>query len=266
MPTRKVRAVSHATAVHAIDAIGARRSDHTDERGNRREDPDLAKFSDDPLELLDFVCTHQRVPHHVLAQDVLDALVVLEYVRGHLPALPKQLNRWEYWLLLTGTKPDMPLTPTQLGMQLGLGGPHGKTARQAVRARILRHQSEQGGGPRNERAAVAARRREHRERDWLTKHATRFRQDATDLLALWNSFLNDDLEEEFGALADALEEWPEPLHRDYLPRTRSVALNVRVLLVGIDALPAERRVPGDLLDRLWKSAAAHDRLISQPTP
>lgn len=252
MPTRKILPVSHTRMRQAIDAIGERRADFLDERGHRCEDPDLAEWSDDPLELLDFVCRCRRVPRHVLAEDVLDALIVLEYVRKAVPALPSRLDTWEYTLLTMGVSCGH--SYGALGRHLGVGG------RQAVRARILRHEASLRDLPRNDRVLVQARKAETRERDWLAKHGGRLREGADDLLSYREACSPYDLAEEFDQLAEALERWPEPDDPHDLKRVRSVALHLRELLRCIDEAQVAE-VPSELLTALQRLTQAHSRVL-----
>lgn len=262
MPARKIAKVSRAEALSAIEAIGERRAGHVDELGHRREDPDLGRYSDDPVELLDFVCSSQRVPDAVLRADVCDALRVLEYVRKHVPALPDQLNHWEYTLLTTGKR--VGLSGSVLARALGLPG------RQAVRARILRHESAMKGLPRSERALLEARKAEARrrereapERAWLRRHGLEMRDSAAELVEYGDALREAGLAEELYYLQLALADlavWPDEQQPGYLTRTRSLNLHLRALLAEVPR-PAVLGVPEALISRLRGQAAAHDRVI-----
>jgi hypothetical protein len=255
MPTRTIRRVSERQARSAIDRIGERRADHLDDRGRHREDPDLERFSDDPADLLNFVCSCQRVPEHVLRDDVLDALTVLEYVRRSVPLLPGQANTWEYELLVSAQ--NLRLHAREVAERLGLSGTN---VRQAIRARILRHESQLRGGPRSEAALVAARRAESRERGWLARNGAQLCREVDVLLTMRGLFAGDDLEEEFDDLTAAFAAWPPDSDSRYLKLTRSAGLHLRVMLTELKLLDRSAQL-SELLSRLGRLAEAHRRTV-----
>ncbi|MBG0833338.1 hypothetical protein HS041_37180 [Planomonospora sp. ID67723] len=288
MPTRTIRAVPESDALRRVEEIIARRS--------RCDDPDLEALPDGPLEVASYVAAHRRVPGEVLRRDVLDALVLLEYGRRAIPALPGRLDRLESRLLALGV---------EAGLSLGeLAGALGLRSRQAVQHRILRHAAAERGGPRSEVAERAARRTESRERAWLDRNGaalltcTARLLEHRDLLATASTgspsadpapgvpsegpapaappgaasgpapdparLPDPDLAEAFDELAESLSRVPDdPGHPGRVTRIRHLAARLRLLLA--DLAPAA--LPGDhpvhvLLARTARLAAAHQSVSS----
>jgi transcriptional regulator with XRE-family HTH domain len=91
--SRKLLVVSEARAAVLVDRILERR--------RRADDPLLSRASDDIPSLVRYVAqtTSRQVEAHVLREDVLDALELLEYARQRLPAVPGVWDQLEYQLL-----------------------------------------------------------------------------------------------------------------------------------------------------------------------
>lgn len=242
MASRARRTVSRTQAAAAIDAVIDRR--------RRCDDPDLAHLPDDPIGLAGYVSRCQRVPADVLAADVLDALLALEYARAAVPAVPAELDALEYLLLRSGRAAG--LTFAALAVPLGL------RSKQAAEHRLLRYASASRGGPAHERAERAARRAEARERGWLQRHGPDLLAATGALLAARDS-LDGELAEDLNHLADSLAAVPAATAADYLVRMGRVAARVRLLLADV-----ERPPPGlaDLLGRLAKLTEGHYRASS----
>jgi hypothetical protein len=87
-----------------LDVTPARASQLVDEILKRRraaDDPMLTRASDDVSDLVRYVAQTdpRQVGAHVLREDVLDALELLEHARAHLPAVPGAWDALEYTLL-----------------------------------------------------------------------------------------------------------------------------------------------------------------------
>ncbi|GIH97614.1 hypothetical protein ACFFMN_40580 [Planobispora siamensis] len=276
MPVRTIRAVPESEALRRVGEIAARRA--------RCHDPDLETLSDEPLEAVAYVLERRRVPEAVLRCDVTDALVLLEYVRRAVPALPGRLDRLEYRLLSLGV---------ELGLSLGeLAAALGLRSRQAVQHRLLRHAAAERGAPRSEVAERTARRAESRERAWLDRNApallecTRRLLGHRDLLSppaadpgaagsvtgggAGHGAGEDavrELAEAFDELAESLARVPadrrDPAHTT---RVRHLAARLRLLLADLRAHPAAglraRPAVRDLLERTARLAAAHQAASS----
>ncbi|GII05658.1 hypothetical protein [Planobispora takensis] len=284
MPVRTIRAVPESEALRRAEAIAARRA--------RCHDPDLEALSDEPLEVVAYVLERRRVPEAVLRCDVPDALVLLEYARRAVPALPGRLDRLEYRLLSLGV---------ELGLSLGeLAAALGLRSRQAVQHRLLRHAAAERGAPRSEVAERTARRAESGERAWLERNAPALLECTRSLLGhrallsppaagpgpgagqaagsgageIAGSGGGEDaareLAEAFDELAESLARVPAD-RRDpgYATRVRHLAARLRLLLADLRAHPAAghdglRAGPAlrDLLERTARLAAAHQAASS----
>lgn len=210
---RAKRQVSHQAAEEAVGRIAARR--------RRHGDPDEEKLTDAPLATVEYVLTCQQVHAGVLAEDVLDALLLLEYARDHVPALPHQLDGYEYELLTTGLRSGLSLS--------ALAGPLGLRSRQAVEHRILRHRSAARGGPRHEAAERRARIAERAEHRWCSRYGPRLVAAATLLLEHAARFAEAGLREDLEDLATTLAGVPEPGHAEYAKFVGYVASRIRLL-------------------------------------
>ncbi|GIH81475.1 hypothetical protein [Planobispora longispora] len=265
MPTRTSRAVPESEALRRVEEIIARRA--------RCDDPDLETLPDGPLEVAAYVAAHRRVPAEVLRRDVLDALVLLEYGRRAVPALPGRLDRIEHRLLSLGVESGLSLG--EMAAALGL------RSRQAVQHRLLRHAAAERGAPRSEVAERAARRAESRERAWLDRNAAALLECTARLLAHRDpltaapapasghaapdasSVPDPELAESFDELAESLARVPAgPRDPAYLTRTRHLAARLRLLLADLAAAPAVTALPGGhplraLLTRTARLATAH---------
>jgi hypothetical protein len=91
--SRKLLAVSESRAALLVDQILERR--------RKADDPMLSRASDDVPDLIRYVArsSTRQVPAMVLREDVLDALELLEYARGRLPAVPGAWDALEGQLL-----------------------------------------------------------------------------------------------------------------------------------------------------------------------
>ncbi|GAA3448037.1 hypothetical protein Pve01_02290 [Planomonospora venezuelensis] len=237
-----------------------RRAEEIAARRARCDDPDREALPDGPLELAAYVAAHRRVPGEVLRRDVLDALVLLEYGRRAVPALPGRLDRLEARLLALGVETGLSLG--ELAAALGL------RSRQAVQHRILRHAAAERGGPRSEVAERAARRTESRERAWLDRNAGGLLACTARLLEHRGLLLtaagpgpvpDPDLAEAFDDLAESLSRVPaDPRDPAYLTRTRHLAARLRLLLADLAPGPLPEGHPvRALLARTARLAAAH---------
>ncbi|GAA3167379.1 hypothetical protein GCM10010466_67520 [Planomonospora alba] len=257
------------------EAEAARRAEEIIERRARCDDPDREKLCDEPLELVGYVLAHRRVPEEVLRRDVPDALVLLEYARRAVPALPGRLDRLEHRLLTLGT---------EIGLSLGeLAAALGLRSRQAVQHRLLRHAAAERGAPRSEVAERAARRAEARERAWLDRHGAALLSCTERLLAHRGPLTaaaaetaRAELGEAFDELAESLSRVPAgpagPGHTDpghaahRAVRIRHLAARLRLLLADLAAAGAAAALPAghpvhDLLARTARLAAAHQSAV-----
>lgn len=238
---RTRREVTRATAEEALDRIAERR--------RRHGDPDEEQLSDEPLGMVEYVLTCQQVHAGVLADDVLDALVLLEYARDHVAALPRQLDRYEYRLLTLGRQTG--LSFSALAVPLGL------RSRQAVEHRILRHRSGERGQVRHESAEREARSRERAADQWCRRHGPRLVAMATGLLDHREVFADAGLDEDLDDLAATLGDVPGSGHDDYPKVIGYVAIRVRLLATdAIDWESAEGLESARPLTKLLAPASA----------
>lgn len=73
-------------------------------------------------------------------------------------------------------------------------------------------------------------------------------------------FAGDDVKEEFDAVAEAFAAWPRESDRDYLKRTRSAMLYLRILLIDLRDLKSAKQLT-QLLARLRGMTEAHKRTL-----
>jgi hypothetical protein len=220
---RTRRHVTHTDACEAVRNIAERR--------HRHGDPDEEKLPDQPLAVVEYVLTCQQVHAGVLAEDVLDALTLLEYAREHVPAIPARLDRHEHDLLVTGVGAGLSLS--------ALAAPLGLRSRQAVEHRILRHRSAERGGLRHEVAERQARAAEQAEHRWCRRHGPRLVAAATLLLDQAAGFAEAGLTDDLDDLATTLAEVPAPDTDTYAKKVRYVAIRIRLLAADLAAWEAE---------------------------
>jgi hypothetical protein len=248
MATRTQREITRSEADTAVQRIIDRRT--------RLGDPDLEQASDVPLETVEYVLKCQRVPAEALQADILDALVVLEYARVHVPATPRQLDRLEYGLLTAGRAAG--LSYSQLARALGL------RTRQAAEHRLLRLASGARGQRRHENAERAARRTIDRELDWFTQHGRALREGAAQIVAR-REHADDELAETLEDLAETLASIPAAGNPRYLNRMQTLAARLRLLmedLAGCEANPLGEGLDA-VLARLRHLAIEHRELIDR---
>lgn len=183
------------------------------------------------MALVEYVLTCQQVHAGVLAEDVLDALTLLEYAREHVPAIPARLDRYEHELLTMGVRAGLSLS--------ALAVPLGLRSRQAVEHRMLRHRSAERGGPRHEVAERQARAAEQAERSWCQRYGPRLVAAATLLLDQAEGFAAAGLAEDLDDLATTLAEVPAPAADTYTNKVRYVAIRVRLLASDVASWEAE---------------------------
>ncbi|MFD8564685.1 hypothetical protein ACFV1N_46105 [Streptosporangium canum] len=253
MPTRTTRMVSAAEMNRRVEEILNRRA--------RYDDPDLEAASDEPLELVAYVLEHRRVPDEVLRHDVEDALVLLEYGRHAIPALPGRLDRLEHRLMTLGVETGLSLG--ELAAALGL------RSRQAVQHRLLRHAAAERGSPRSEVAERAARRAEARERTWLERNGTALLACTEEMISHHDQLAADpEISEAFDDLAESLSRVPaDSRNSRYAIRIRHLAARLRLLLADLNAIPAPAAIAADqslhtLLTRTARLATAHQAASS----
>lgn len=205
--------VTRAAAEEAVERIALRR--------RRQGDPDEERLADEPLSMVEYVLTCQQVHAGVLAEDVLDALILLEYARDHVPAVPRQLDRYEHDLLTTGLRSGLSLS--------ALARPLGLKSRQAVEHRILRHRSAERGGLRHEASERQARTNERAEHSWCQRHGPRLVAAATLLLDRRQPFAEAGLADDLDDLAATLADVPDPSRDDYPKFIGYVAIRIRLL-------------------------------------
>jgi hypothetical protein len=185
-----IRTLHHVTATEA-HAAGERIAD----RRRICDDPDLHLLSDEPLEMVEYVAERQRIPTEVLAADVLDALLLLEYVRRAVPAIPRVLDRLERRLLVGGA--EVGLTYQQMAKPLGL------RSKQAVEHRIRRQASAERGGRRDERADRLFRRAEAAQAAWVARHAAALLVATAAVVAGRDRFVAAGLEDDVDQIAES---------------------------------------------------------------
>jgi hypothetical protein len=248
MATRTQREITRSEADAAVQRIINRRT--------RLEDPDLEQASDVPLEAVEYVLKCQRVPNEVLRADILDALVVLEYARVHVPATPRQLDRLEYGLLTAGR--DAELNYSQLARALGL------RTRQAAEHRLLRLASAARGQRRHENAERAARRTDDREVDWFVRYGNDLRGGAAKLIAI-REHVDDELAETLDELDETLTSIPAVGAPGFLKRMQTLSARLRLLLPDLADCEVELHAAGlpRVLDRLSRLTAEHSDLINR---
>lgn len=117
------------------------------DRRSRCEDPDLGAWPgvDDLFGVLRYITRHRRAPAWAVAADVLDELVIIDYLRG-------ELDRRQ--MVAMGRGQRLGVAFRRMAEALRLRSP------QAAEQTLLRLRSHrrQGGGP---RSAIAARRDRH---------------------------------------------------------------------------------------------------------
>jgi hypothetical protein len=210
---RTRRQVTHAEAEQAVERIALRRRQHGD--------PDEERIGDEALGMVEYVLACQQVHAGVLAEDVVDALVLLEYVRDHVAALPRQLDRYEHDLLSTGLKSGLSMAD--------LAKPLGLRTRQAVEHRLLRYRSAERGGVRHEAVEREARARERAEHNWCYLHGGQLIAAATLLLKRRQVFADAGLGEDLDDLATTLGDVTHPGDDEYPKVIRYLAIRVRLL-------------------------------------
>jgi hypothetical protein len=218
MPARETRTIPTAAALDAIDAIGERRA--------RCDDPGRAALpaaprdegvATEPLEVAEYVLGHTRVPRRVLAADVLDALLLVEFSRLKVPATPGTLDFLEFKLLTLGMAAGLSLTE----MAVPLGVKH----RQTVEQRMVRYASGMRGADRTPHAERAARKEKVARRAWLRRNGPGAVRNV-DLLLAHSDDLDRDDARDLAYIKDLL---PEPAADTYPDRFGH--LMTRVLLV-----------------------------------
>lgn len=253
MPRRARPAITHRQATDAVEAIAGRRI-----RLLGRDHPTVAKLSDDPVDIAEFVTTHLKAPADVVRADIIDALTALSYARRAVPALPSTIERLEHQLLEAAAARQVPYSE--------LAAPLGLSSRQAVAQRLGRHRAEQRGLPRTDQAArrIAAIDR------WTTTRGAEIRALASRLLEL--RLQVEDPEppasayayrarrrppDELVALGETLNaasDLHSPRHWQEMAR-----LVWRTKYVLADLEPGD--VPADLVRRFQAAAADHERML-----
>lgn len=220
MPPRSRPRITRTAAAAAATAIARRRL--------ACDDPDREQLPDAELDLVRYVLGHQRVPDAVLAEDVLDALRLLEYVRATLPRL-------EHQLLTLGR--SVGVTQATMAGPMGLGG------KQAVQNRILRLAAYLRDDPdvaSSEHAERRARRAEHAEEQWLRSHGPELRQAVAALLRSRpaEDLLGDALAGDLDDLEEVLENLPGADHPRYAQRLQHLAAAAVSFTDGLAAIQA----------------------------
>jgi hypothetical protein len=215
----------------AADRIVARRT--------KAGDDGLEALSDDPLEVVGYVCARSGgVPPSVVADDVLDALRIITILR-------RTLDRRELSLLLMGSQ--VGLSWKQRAEALGL------SSRQAAEQRALRLQQAAGvDGTRSEVTARAERRTRIAEDRWLATHWEAIENLARHLALL--DLTSEDACDSVEAIAEELA--------DRRPNQRLILAYTSQLLREIPESEEESAVPADVYQRARELAAAWRRVGS----
>jgi hypothetical protein len=217
MTVRARREVTRQEADDAIDRVTARRVGIDDPRLEA-----LPAGAEHAIGVARYVAAHLNVPPDVLAGDVVDALLLIEYARKNVPALPATLDRLETQLLRLGAAAGVPYRT--MGRALGV-----KT-RQGVENRLLRAAATEHGQPRNDRAGRAALRMEAADRSHASARAAELLELVGQLLAHRHSIDVED-PDDLTALAESARRaaGTSPHRPDYEARVGYVASRVRLL-------------------------------------
>ncbi|TMR22080.1 hypothetical protein ETD86_13000 [Nonomuraea turkmeniaca] len=224
MPEKTEIKVSKAAGQEAIEAIIERRQNAGDAGAEHllHDDP-----TENPLPVLNHLLQQRHHRRHLITDaDVLDALLVLGYIRSQdIPHVPAVINRLEHELLELGRALKIPL--------IRLAEPLGLRSAQAVDHRILRARAAANGLPRNERverahrlAATPDTSAANREARWYDRNALKLYDTAGELIALrrkHDELLDDDLAKQIIDLARAHREMVWPLSPDSYPTLRWMA-------------------------------------------
>ncbi len=226
------------------------------------EDPDLEELEtigdEEPVGLLRHVVNHRRVPESVLADDVIDGLWVLGYVRCHVPALPTVLDGLEFELIEMGY--GLRVTGIAMAKPLNL------RSAQAVDERYKRERAARQGLPRRASAEREARlrprpRRRSQEEAWYDRNALSLWQAAGELAHYRKThpeLIDDDLAEDLAHLHEDVQAVHWPLNAAIFSTLRSIGARVRLLLADLNGqeYAVLRKELGELLPRLSDLATA----------
>jgi hypothetical protein len=175
---------------------------------------------EEPLGLLEYLRTHQRVPRAVIAAELPDAIQVLRYLRF-------ELDRLELGVLRAGRRAGM--TWSQLAPILGV------STRQAAEATLRRLEAAAGGGTKDEKPGRADRRPE-RIRDTASRQARQLysgaMRAAARRVAQHRASLPDELAEELDYVVTH-----EVMHQVGTPVTEPWAILLDELVAGLEECP-----------------------------
>lgn len=255
MPKRAEPQISKTAGERAIAAIVERRRQvrDLDLEGLLRDVP-----QEQPVAVIRYVLTCQRVPDWVTSNDVIDALWVLAYVRRYFPHLPEEADRLERDLLELGCAKQIPM--------IRMAPPLNVRTRQAVENRILRHRAAKLGLARSERQERAHRlsatppRATSAEGQWYDRHALSLWEAASDLVryrAKFDHLIDDELAENIIGLRRAVREMKWPLAQESHPTLREIGWWAQEIVdaVADERYAAFRQQLGEVLPRLAELTA-----------
>lgn len=237
MPRRARTSTTHRQATDAIEAIIDRRT-----RLRGRDHGEVAKLSDHPVEIAEFVASHTKAPSEIIRADIIDALTALSYARRAVPALPSTLERVEHQLLEAAARHGVPYS--------ALAQPLGLASRQAVAQRLGRHRAEQRGLPRTDKAA----RRTAAIDRWTSTRGADIRGLVDRLLELRPPVEDPD---DLDALRETLEAACDVAAPQHWQEMARLVWRTKYLLADLEG----GAVPAGLIHQFRRAAAEHEQML-----